>query len=155
MKPGSYTQLYVHFVIVVMHKECLIHEKHQLEVYPYISGLINSMGHKSLAVNGMPEHLHIFMGFNPDKSPSDTIKEIKRATSNFINSKKWFPGHFQWQSGYGAFSYSRSQIGNVIEYIKKQKEHHKRQTFRDEYLEILRKFDIEYDDKYLFDFLDK
>ncbi len=155
MKPGSYTQIYIHYVIVVSHRDYLIQEKQQLEVYPFISGLINSMGHKSLAVNGVPNHTHIFMGFNPDKSPSETIKEIKRATTNFINSKKWFPGKFAWQPGYGGFSYSRSQIDNVINYIKNQKNHHKKQSFRDEYLEILRKFDIDFDERFLFDFLDE
>ncbi len=113
------------------------------------------MGHKSLAVNGVPNHIHIFMCFNPDKSPSETIKEIKRATTNFINSKKWFHGKFAWQPGYGGFSYSRSQIDNVINYIKNQKKHHQKQSFMDEYLEILRKFDIDFDERFLFNFLDK
>jgi putative transposase len=154
MKPGTYTQIYLHFVFVVSHREYLIHEKHQNEIFSFIAGLINSMGHKSLAVNGMPDHVHVFMGFNPDKSPSETVKEIKRATTNFINSQNWFCGKFNWQSGYGGFSYSRSQIGNVISYISNQKEHHKKQSFKDEYLEMLRKFEIDFDKKYLFDFLE-
>ncbi len=154
MKPGSYTQIYIHYVFVVSHKTYLIHEKQQIEVFPFISGLINSMGHKSLAVNGMPDHIHVFMGFNPDKSPSETIKEIKRATTNFINSKKWFQGNFSWQTGYGGFSYSRSQIDSVIHYIKNQKNHHKKKTFKEEYLEILKKFDVDFDERYLFDFLE-
>jgi REP element-mobilizing transposase RayT len=154
MKPGTYTQIYLHFVFVVSHREYLIHEKHQSEIYSFITGLINSMGHKSLAVNGMPDHVHVFMGFNPDKSPSETVKEIKRATTNFINSQSWFRGKFKWQSGYGGFSYSRSQIGNVISYIINQKEHHKKQSFKDEYLEMLRKFEIDFDERYLFDFLE-
>jgi putative transposase len=155
MKPGSYTQIYIHYVIVVHKREFLIHEKQQQEVFPFISGLINSMGHKSLAVNGVPDHIHILVGFDPDHSVSETIKEIKRAATNFINSKKWFPGKFKWQSGYGCFSYSRSQIGRVINYIKNQKEHHKSKTFREEYLETLKKFDLEYDERYLFEFFDK
>ena len=154
MKPGSYTQIYLHYIITVNKEEYLIHEKQQQEVFPFISGLINSMGHKSLAVNGAPDHIHIFVGFNPDHSISETIKEIKRAATNFINSKRWFPGKFSWQSGYGGFSYSRSQITDVINYVKNQKEHHKKQTFRVEYLEILKKFDVAYDEKYLFEFFE-
>ena len=126
MKPGLYAQIYIHFVIVVTNKAFLIHDNVQKEVYPFISGLINSMGHKSLAVNGIPDHVHILMGFKPDKSPSETIKEIKRASTNFINSKKWFQGKFSWQPGYGGFSYSRSQIDNVIKYIKNQRNHHQK-----------------------------
>jgi len=93
MKPGSYTQIYIHYVIVVSHRDNLIHEKQQLEVYPFISGLINSMGHKSLAVNGVPNHVHIFMGFNPDKSPSETIKEIKGRQQISLIQKNGFPGN--------------------------------------------------------------
>lgn len=153
MKPGTYTQIYLHFVFVVSHREYLIHEKHQPEIFSFIAGLINSMGHKSLAVNGMPDHVHVFMGFNPDKSPSETVKEIKRASTNFINAQNWFHGKFNWQPGFGGFSYSRSHIGNVISYINNQKEHHKRQTFKDEYLEMLRNFEVDFDERYLFDFL--
>ena len=154
MKPDCYSQIYLHFVIVVSHREYLLHDKQQKEVFPFMCGLINSMGHKSLAVNGAPNHVHILIGFKPDKAPSETIKEIKRATTNFINSKGWYLGRFQWQPGYGVFSYSRSSIDNVINYIKNQKEHHKVKTFRDEYLELLRKFDLEYNERYLFEFFD-
>jgi putative transposase len=154
MKPDSYSQIYLHFVTVVSNRVNLLHEKQQQEVFPFISGLINSMGHKSLAINGAPNHVHIFMGFSPVRSPAETIKEIKRATTNFINKKNWYYGKFCWQPGYAVFSYSRSEIDNVIRYIMNQKEHHKRKTFREEYLELLRKFDIDYDDRYLFDFLE-
>ncbi len=112
------------------------------------------MGHKSYAVNGMPDHVHVFLSFDPKYSPSETIKEIKRASTNFINSKKWFPGKFKWQNGYGCFSYSKSHIDNVVKYILNQQQHHKKVKFRDEYLDLLQKFEIEHDERYLFDFFD-
>jgi len=154
MTPSTFTQIYLQFVFAVKYRESLIQPKYQREVFSFMSGLINSMGHKSYVVNGMPDHVHIFMSFDPKHSPSDTIKEIKRSTTNFINSKKWFPGKFQWQSGYGCFSYSKSHIDNVAKYILNQQKHHSKVKFRDEYLEFLKKFEITYDEKYLFDFLD-
>lgn len=154
MKPNTYTQIYLQYVFAVKYREALIQPKYQEEVFPFISGLVDSMGHKSYAVNGMPDHVHIFMSFNPKDSPSDTIKEIKRATTNFINDKKWFSAKFQWQEGYGCFSYSKSQIDNVVKYIMNQREHHQKNSFREEYLNFLKKFDVEYDEKYLFDFFE-
>lgn len=153
MTPASYSQIYLHFVFAVKFRESLLQPHHQQELFPFISGLINSMGHKSYAVNGMPDHVHVFMSFNPKESPSETIKEIKRASSNFINSKNWFPGKFQWQNGYGCFSYGKSQIDSVVKYIMNQKQHHSKKSFREEYISFLRKFDIEYDERYLFDFI--
>ncbi len=154
MVPGTYTQIYLHFVIVVKFREALIQPKYQEEVFPFIAGLINAMGHKSYAVNGMPDHVHLFMSFTPSKSPAETIKEIKRATTNFINEKKWFPGKFQWQNGYGCFSYGKSQVDAVVNYVLNQKEHHRKVTFREEYLAFLKKFEVEYDERYLFDFFE-
>lgn len=112
------------------------------------------MGHKSYAVNGMPDHIHIFMSFSPSKSPAETIKEIKRVSTNFINEKKWLPGKFQWQNGYGCFSCGKSQIDAVVNYILKQKEHHRKAAFREEYLTFLKKFKVEYDNRYLFNFFE-
>lgn len=155
MKPNTYTQIYLHFVFAVKYREALIQPKYQNEIYSFISGLINSMGHKSFAVDGMPDHTHIFMSFNPKVSPSETIKEIKRASTNFINEKKWFPGKFRWQEGYGCFSYSKSQVDNVVKYVLNQKEHHRKITFRDEYLDFLNKFEVDFDKKYLFKFFDE
>lgn len=102
-----------------------------------------------------PDHVHVFMSFNPKVSPSDTIKEIKRASTNLINDKKWFPGKFQWQEGYGCFSYSKSQINNVVKYIMNQKQHHHKVTFKEEYKNFLKKFELPYDEKYFFEFFDK
>ena len=153
MTPSSYSQIYLHFVIAVKFREALLHPLQQKEVFPFISGLINSMGHKSYAVNGMHDHVHLFMSFNPKEAPSETIKEIKRASTNFINSKQWFPGKFQWQSGYGCFSYSKSQIDTVVKSIRNQKQHHSKKSFREEYISFLQKFGVEYDDRYLFEFI--
>jgi REP element-mobilizing transposase RayT len=154
MTPGTYTQIYLQFVFAVKFREALIQSKYQKEVFPFIAGLIDSMGHKSYAVNGMPDHVHIFMSFNAKHSPAETIKEIKRASSNFINEKKWFPGKFQWQSGYGCFSYGKSQVDKVVNYVLNQREHHRKATFRREYLDFLDKFDVEFDKRYLFDFFE-
>ncbi|HPF52475.1 MAG TPA: IS200/IS605 family transposase [Draconibacterium sp.] len=154
MTPGTFTQIYLHFVFAVKFREALLQPKQQKEVFPFIAGLIDSMGHKSYAVNGMPDHVHVFMSFSPSKSPSETIKEIKRASSNFINDKKWFSGKFQWQNGYGCFSYGKSQINAVVNYILNQKEHHHKTTFREEYLSFLTKFEVPFDERYLFEFFD-
>ena len=154
MVPGTFTQIYLQFVIAVKFREAILKQEYQKEVFSFMSGLINSMGHKSYAINGMPDHVHIFMSFTPKHSPSETIKEIKRASTNFINEKKWFPEKFQWQNGYGCFSYSKSHIDNVVKYILNQQNHHRKVKFKDEYLEFLRKFEVEFDEQFLFEFFD-
>ena len=154
MEPGTYTQIYLQFVFAVKFRDALIQPEFQKEVFPFIAGLVNSMGHKSYAVNGMPDHVHVFMSFNSKHTPSETIKEIKRASSNFINEKNWFPGKFQWQAGYGCFSYSKSQVDRVVKYVLNQKEHHRKTTFREEYLDFLEKFEVEFDKRFLFEFFD-
>ena len=112
------------------------------------------MGHKSLIVNGYSDHFHIFYGRNPSVSTSDTVAAVKKSSSWFVNEKRWFPGKFRWQDGYGAFSYSRSQVSDVYNYIEGQEEHHKAKRFREEYLEILKIEQIDFEEKYLFDFFD-
>lgn len=154
MTPGTYTQIYLQYVFAVKFRNALIQPKEQKELYAFMAGLINSMGHKSYAINGMPDHVHVFMSFNPKYSISETIKEIKRASSNFINARKWFPGKFQWQGGYGCFSYSKSQAHTVVNYVLNQKEHHRKVTFREEYLDFLEKYELEFDRRYLFEFFD-
>ena len=154
MKSGTYTQIYIQLIFAVKFREFVIYEKIQDELFSFISGSIKSMGHKALAVNGMPDHIHILVGLNPVMAISDLAKELKRSSSNFINNKNWMPGKFQWQTGYGGFSYSRSQIDSVIKYIKNQKLHHKRKTFREEYQEFLQKFNIDYNPDFIFQFFD-
>ncbi|MCK5739451.1 transposase, partial [bacterium] len=111
--------------------------------------------HKSIIINGMSDHVHILLGLNPNDKISDLVGAIKRSSSSFINEKGWFPNKFHWQDGYGAFSYGKSQLNTVYHYIQNQEKHHQGHTFRDEYLELLKRFDIEYDEKYLFTFLNK
>ncbi len=150
--PGTFSQIYIQYVFAVKGRENLILPSFQDELYKYISGIINGKDQKSLAINGMPDHIHILVGLRPNMRISDLIRDIKNNTSNFINDKRFLKQKFEWQDGYGAFSYSESNFGNVIDYIKNQKEHHKKKTFRQEYLVFLKKFNIPFEEKYLFDF---
>ncbi len=154
MKPGTYTQLYIHLVFAVKNRECLIKQSYKEKVFSYMSGIITNLKHKSIIVNGMPDHIHILLGLNPNISISNTVKEIKRSSSIYIKEQKWFKSKFAWQEGYGAFSYSRSQLNNIYKYIENQEEHHKKQSFKDEYLKILKRFDIDFNYNYLFNFLE-
>ena len=119
-----------------------------------MSGIVSGLKHKSIIVNGMPDHVHIFFGLYPSVSISDTVHELKRSTSLFINNNDWFRGKFFWHYGYGGFSYSRSQVENVYNYILNQEKHHQKMTFREEYLDFLNEFKIDYDERFLFDFFD-
>lgn len=154
MKSGTYTQIYIHLVFAVKNREAVLVPSIQDEVFKFIAGTINSMGHKTLAVNGISNHVHCFLGLHPMQSISELAKEAKRSSSNFINEKKWMPGKFEWQTGYGGFSYSRSQIDNVITYVKNQKTHHQKHTFKDEYLNLLHNFEVEYNPDFIFNFFD-
>jgi len=147
---NTYTQIYIQAVFAVKGRQNLILHANEDELYRYIGGILKNKGHKYLAINGMPDHVHIFFGMKPIEALSDLIRDIKANSSGFINDKKWFRGKFLWQEGFGGFSYSQSQLNNVINYIKNQKEHHKKVTFRDEYISFLREFDIVYDKKYIF-----
>jgi len=124
------------------------------EVFKYMAGIIKAKDQKPIIVNGTADHVHVFVGLKPSMSISDLIRDIKNNSSKFINEQGWVNGKFSWQEGYGVFSYAHSQIENVYQYILKQEEHHRRKTFRDEYLDFLQKFDVECDEKYLFDWLD-
>ena len=150
--PGSFSQVYLQFVFAVKGRQNLLLSSFEEEVYKYIAGIITAKGQKPLAVNGMPDHIHILVGLKPVMCISDLVRDIKNNSTNFINEREWLPKKFSWQEGYGVFSYSHSAFGNVIEYIKNQKHHHRKKTFRQEYIEFLKKFDIPYDDKYLFEF---
>lgn len=154
MKPGVFTQLYVQLIFAVKHRDNLLKENIREEIFSYMSGIATEMNHKSIIINGVSDHVHIFLGLNQTKSVSDTVRELKRSSSIFINKQDWLKTKFQWQDGYGAFSYGRSQIENVYNYILNQEEHHKKTTFKKEYIDFLTKFEIEYDKKFLFDFFD-
>jgi REP element-mobilizing transposase RayT len=154
MKPGSYTQMYVQLVFAVKYREALLTKDIRTNVFEYISGIITNMNHKSIIVNGVSDHIHIFLGMNPSKSISDTVHDIKRNSSLFINREKLCRRRFAWQEGFGGFTYSRSHINNVYNYIMRQEQHHEKTRFREEYLDFLKKFEIEYNEKFLFQFFD-
>ena len=154
MKPGVFTQLYIHLVIAPKYRERLLVKEIRSQVFRYISGILTNRGHKSIIINGVADHAHIFFGLNPNDKLSDLVGCIKRDSSTFINRKDWFRGKFHWQDGYGAFSYGRSQLDTVYNYIANQEQHHKKRTFKEEYIELLNKFVVKYDEKYLFEFFD-
>ena len=151
---NSLIQAYVHYIFAVKGRVNFLKQEHNDELQKYITGLAQNRNCKMLAINNMPDHAHIFLGQHPSYSISKTMQEIKSVSSKFINEKNWYKSKFFWQSGYGAFTYSHSQIDNVIKYIMNQQQHHKKRTFRDEYIEFLNKFGIKYDKKYLFEFYD-
>lgn len=152
---GTFSQLYIQIVFAVKGRENLIAKHWRDELHKYISGIITNKGQKSIIVNGVADHIHIFVGLKPAMAISDLVRDIKNNSSNFINDKKFVPGKFSWQEGYGAFSYSHSHIEQVYNYILKQEEHHRKKTFKEEYMEFLQKFEIEYDEKYLFEWIEK
>ncbi|GAK52756.1 transposase IS200-family protein [Candidatus Moduliflexus flocculans] len=154
MKPGAFTQLYIHLVFAVQYRAYLLHDDIRPRIFEYMSGIVTDLKHKSIIVNGMPDHVHILLGWHPNVSISDTVHDIKRGTSLFINREKFFRGNFAWQEGYGAFSYSRSHLNNVYEYIQNQQAHHQTKTLRQEYVDFLTHFNAQYDPRYLFEFFD-
>lgn len=150
---GTYSKLYIQIVFSVKGKENLLRKTWRDELFKYMAGIIANKGHKSIIVNGVGDHVHLFIGLKPAMAISDLVRDIKNNSSNFINKKRLVPGRFSWQEGFGAFSYAESQIENVYNYIQNQEQHHSKKSFKDEYLEFLEEFQIEYDEKYLFDWL--
>jgi putative transposase len=150
--PNTYTQLYIHLVFAVKARQSLIHRAHKNELQKYITGIVRNKKHKMLAIENEPDHIHILVGLKPDQAISDLVKEIKASSSLWMNEQPWMPHHFNWQEGFAAFSYSRSQLDQVIAYIRNQEQHHKKQTFREEYIAKLKAFAVEHDERYLFDF---
>lgn len=150
---GSFSQLYIQIVFAVKGRDSLIHSSWEEELFKYISGIINRKEQKMLAINGMPDHIHILIGMKPSCCLSDLIREIKKASTEFITNKKFTRFKFQWQIGYGAFSYNQSCLNNVIAYINNQKNHHTKRTFKDEYTDLLKKFQIDFKDAFLFEWI--
>ena len=146
---NTYTQIYLQFVFAVQDRVSLIHPKWKDELYKYITGIVQNNNHKLIVINGVPNHLHIFIGYEPHQLIPDLLQDIKGSSSKWINQMGFVKGKFRWQAGYGAFSYSHSQIDNVVKYILNQEEHHKRKTFREEYIEFLNHFNIRYNEKYI------
>ena len=147
---NTYTQIHIQFVFVVKYRKGLIQASFKEELYQYISGIIKNYDHKLLAINGMPNHIYVFIGMRPTQSISDLMQDIKGSSSKWINEKKFLPIKFEWQSGYGAFSYSKSHVERVIRYVQNQENHHKGQTFREEYVQFLNAFENDYDENYIF-----
>ena len=146
---NTYTRIYLQFVFAVQNRTSLIKPEWKIELYKYITGIVRNQGHKLIAINGMPNHVHILVGYKPHQLIPELLQDIKGSSSSWINEKRYVHGKFNWQAGYGAFSYSHSQLGAVIKYIENQERHHKKVTFREEYLELLERFEIPYDEKYV------
>jgi putative transposase len=147
---NTYTQLYIHCVFAVKYRKAVIQPSWEDRLHRYITGIVQNNGHKLLAINSMPDHLHFFAGLNPTQSISEMIRLVKGDSSEFINKERFTERKFYWQEGYGAFSNSRSQIDSVVKYILNQKQHHARKTFREEYLDMLKDYDVDYDERYIF-----
>ena len=148
---NTYSQLYIHIVFAVKGRQNLISKNKKNEIYKYITGIITHQKQKLIAINGMPDHIHILVGIKPNISISDLVRDIKSSSSKFINEQKWINGKFEWQTGFGAFSYGHSQLTSVIKYIENQEEHHKTKTFKEEYITFLKLFNIDFKNEFIFD----
>jgi len=147
---NTYTQIHLQLIFAVQNRLALIQPSWKDELYRYITGIVQKHGHKLIIINGMPDHVHVLIGMRPSQSLSELLQDIKGSSSKWINEKRLAPGKFQWQEGYGAFSYSKSHVSAVVNYILNQEAHHKKKTFMEEYKEILDKFGIDYDERYIF-----
>jgi putative transposase len=147
---NTYTQIHIQCVFAVKYRKSLIQSDWKEPLHQHITGIVKNYGHKVLAINTMPDHLHLFFGFRPNQSLSDLMRIVKSESTQWINDKQFTPAIFQWQEGYGAFSYSRSHVKKVIEYVLNQEEHHLKRPFLDEYEEFLKQFEVEYDQRYIF-----
>ena len=151
---NTYSQIYIQIVFAVKGRQNLIAAEHREELHKYITGIVRNRDQKLLSIFSMPDHTHLFVGLKPSIAISDLVRDVKADSSNFINEKNWVRGKFRWQEGFGAFSYSRSHLDNVIKYILNQEEHHRKRTFGEEYIGFLKKFEVNYDEKYLFDWVE-
>jgi len=147
---NTYTQIFIHAVFAVQGRQNLIQAGFQDEVQKYMTGIVTNLGSKLIAINNRPDHFHLLIGYKPHIALSELIGKVKSGASGLINQKKWIQGRFEWQEGFGGFSYSTSQLDTVVRYIQNQEQHHTRKSFREEYLELLNEFGIPYDEKYLF-----
>ena len=147
---NTYTQIHIQAIFAVKNRSGLIQKEWKDELYMYITGIVKKHDHKILAINGMPDHLHVFFGMRPTQSLSDLMQDIKGSSSKWINRKKFINEKFEWQEGFGAFSYSKSQASGVIAYVQNQEVHHRKITFLEEYKNFLEKFEVDYDERYIF-----
>ena len=151
--PGTFSQIYIQTVFAVKGRENLLNKAQRSEVFKYMTGIIKNKGQKPIIINGVTDHVHLFIGMKPSMALADLMRDVKNNSTNFINENRWLPGKFRWQEGYGAFSYSHSQIDKVYRYILHQEEHHKKRTFREEYLEFFDRYEIPYEERFLFEWL--
>jgi REP element-mobilizing transposase RayT len=152
---NTYSQIYIQVVFAVQNRKSLISPDWETEFFKYITGIVTHKDQKLIAINGMPDHIHIFLSMKPDCLLSNLVQEIKKSSNHFIKEKGFTPYKFDWQDGYGAFSYGHSQIDDVVKYIFNQKEHHKKFSFKKEYLKLLELFQIPYKERYLFEFFEE
>jgi len=152
--PNTYSQMYVQIVFTVKGRQNLIAKTHREELHKYITGIVQQREQKLLAIFCMPDHIHLLIGLKPNIAVSDLVRDIKAGSSNFIKDQKWIAGKFCWQTGFGAFTYSKSHMDRVIKYILNQEEHHHKKTFQEEYLDFLKEYEIAYDEKYLFEWIE-
>ena len=151
---NTYSQIYIQLVFVVKRRENLIPKEHREELHKFISGIVANQEQKLLAIFCMPDHAHILVSIKPSIAISDLARDVRAGSSGFINKQKWMSNKFQWQEGFGAFSYSQSAVNNVIQYILNQEEHHRKKSFKEEYHSFLKKFEVDFEDQYLFDWID-
>lgn len=152
--PGTFSQIYIHVVFAVKNRDSLIQSSWEERLYQYITGTVRNKGQKMLAINGVNNHIHFLIGMKPSCCLSDLVREVKKSSNEWIKENKLTKYRFSWQEGFGAFSYSQSQLDQVIKYVMSQDEHHKKKSFKEEYLDLLKKFEIEFDEKYLFEWID-
>lgn len=152
--PDTYSQIYIHVVFAVKFRQNLIREENREQLQKYISGIVENRSTKLIAIYCMPDHTHILMGLKPAVVLSDTVRDIKAASSKFINEKRWIKGKFEWQAGFGAFSCGYSQLDMVANYVRNQKQHHQGSGFKKEYLDLLAKNDVTYKEEYLFEWME-
>jgi putative transposase len=147
---NTYSQIYLQVVFAVEERQSLIHKRNKEELHKYLTGIVREREQKVLAVHCMPDHTHILIGLRPSMALSDLVHDVKIGSANFVNRKRWVVGRFEWQDGFGAFSYGHSQLTRIIRYIQNQDEHHAKITFREEYLRSLKRYEIDHDERYIF-----
>ena len=151
---NTFSQIYIQTVFAVSGRLSLISQDYKEDLHKYITGIVRKKDQKLISINGMPDHIHILIGLRPAMALADLVRDIKSDSSEWVNKKKLARGKFGWQEGYGAFSYGHSQLDVIIRYIQNQEKHHRRRSFKDEYLTLLRRFEIEFKEKYVFEFME-
>ena len=152
--PGTFSQIYIQVIFAVKGRNSIIDNAWEEQLYKYITGIVQNKGQKMLSINGMPDHLHFLIGMKPSCCLSDLVREVKKSSNDFIRANQFTNFLFNWQEGFGAFSYSHRDLDKVIGYINNQKQHHKKQSFKEEYIAFLKEFQIEFKNEYLFEWLD-